>query len=67
MPRAKCDAVLGARLTGAGFGGCAIALIQPGHREEVAAHVRKVFEQRFSVTPGFDLLRIGNGPGEITP
>lgn len=61
-----CDAVLGARLTGAGFGGCAIALIQPGHRDEVAAHVRQVFERRFSVVPGFDLLRIGGGPGEIT-
>lgn len=61
-----CDAVLGARLTGAGFGGCAIALIQPGHRDEVSDHVRKVFEKRFSVVPGFDLLRIGGGPGEIT-
>ena len=61
-----CDAVYGARLTGAGFGGCAIALIQPGHRDEVAAHVREVFEERFSVVPGFDLLRIGGGPGEIT-
>jgi galactokinase len=61
-----CDAVFGARLTGAGFGGCAIALIQPGHRDEVAAHVREVFEERFSVVPGFDLLRIGGGPGEIT-
>ena len=61
-----CDAVFGARLTGAGFGGCAIALVQPGHGDEVAAHVREVFKERFSVVPGFDLLRIGGGPGEIT-
>lgn len=61
-----CDGVLGARLTGAGFGGCAIALIRPGYRDQVAAHVGKVFASRFGVEPGFDLLRMGNGPGEIT-
>lgn len=60
-----CEGVLGARLTGAGFGGCAIALIRPGYREQVAAHVGKAFADRFGVEPGFDLLRIGNGPGEI--
>jgi len=60
-----CDGVFGARLTGAGFGGCAIALIAPGHRERVAAHVSEVFAERFGVEPGFDLLRIGDGPGEI--
>jgi galactokinase len=60
-----CDGVFGARLTGAGFGGCAIALIEPGHRERVAAHVSEVFGARFGVEPGFDLLRIGDGPGEI--
>lgn len=62
-----CEGVFGARLTGAGFGGCAIALIRPGHREQVAKHVRAVFSARFGVEPGFDLLRIGNGPGEVTP
>lgn len=62
----SCEGVLGARLTGAGFGGCAIALIRPGFLERVAAHVGKVFAARFGSQPGFDLLRIGNGPGEIT-
>src|SRR5690606_1887880 len=33
-----CDGVFGARLTGAGFGGCAIALVEPGRSGEVAAH-----------------------------
>jgi len=62
----SCDGVFGARLTGAGFGGCAIALIRPGYREQVAARVGEVFAERFGVQPDFDLLRIGNGPGEIT-
>ncbi|MEZ6037670.1 MAG: galactokinase [Planctomycetota bacterium] len=60
-----CEGVFGARLTGAGFGGCAIALLEPGRSEAVAAHVAEVFEARFGVVPGFDLLRVGDGPGEV--
>ena len=60
-----CDGVFGARLTGAGFGGCAIALIAPGARESVEAAVRDAFFDRFGVEPGFDLLRVGDGPGEL--
>jgi galactokinase len=58
-------AVYGARLTGAGFGGCAIALIQPGSSGVVGRAVAEPFAQRFGVSPSFDLLRIGSGPGEI--
>lgn len=60
-----CDGVFGARLTGAGFGGCAIALVAPGEQQRVAARVREVYCDRFGVEPGFDLLRGGDGPGEL--
>ena len=60
-----CEGVFGARLTGAGFGGCAIALIAPGCREHVEANVRAVFQERFGVEPGFDLMRAGGAPGEL--
>ncbi len=60
-----CDEVFGARLTGAGFGGCAIALVQGGASAAVAARVGEVFQGRFGVEPAFDLLRVGNGPGEV--
>jgi galactokinase len=59
-----CDGVFGARLTGAGFGGCAIALCRPGVTDAVSAHVAQVFRARFGVEPGFDVLRVGSGPGE---
>ncbi len=57
--------VFGARLTGAGFGGCAIALVRPGASGAVAERVAEVFVQRFGVMPTFDVLRIGSGPGEL--
>jgi galactokinase len=60
-----CDGVFGARLTGAGFGGCAIALVRPGAAEAVQQVVGAAFRQRFGVDAGFDLLRSGPGPGEI--
>lgn len=60
-----CEGVYGARLTGAGFGGCAIALIEPGRREQVAQQVTVAFVEQFGVQPSFDLLRIGDGPGEV--
>lgn len=57
--------VFGARLVGAGFGGCGIALLRPGASEAVGAEVRATFEQRFGVTPEFSLLRNGTGPVEL--
>lgn len=61
------EAVFGARLTGAGFGGCAIALLRPGGSSAVARVVAEQFTARFGTAPGFDLLRVGTGPGEIEP
>jgi galactokinase len=61
----ECGAVFGARLTGAGFGGCAIALLEPGTADGVRERVATAFRARFGVDAGFDLLRNGTGPGEL--
>lgn len=57
--------VFGARLTGAGFGGCAIALIEPGSAERVIPPVRDDFARRFGVEPGFRVLAAGGGPRRV--
>ncbi|MCU0867151.1 MAG: galactokinase [Planctomycetes bacterium] len=60
-----CEGVFGARLTGAGFGGCGIALVRPGQAEVVARTVGDAYRARFGFDAGFDVLRIGSGPGEL--
>lgn len=44
--------VWGARLTGAGFGGCAIVLCRPEARQRVAAELSEKFTDRFGRAPG---------------
>ena len=60
-----CEGVFGARLTGAGFGGSAIALIAPGCAESVSAAVAARYEAQFQVAPRFEVLHAGSGPREV--
>ncbi len=43
--------VVGARMTGGGFGGCAVALVRPEAVGAVAAHLTDSFAERWSRTP----------------
>lgn len=46
-----CDGVLGARLTGAGFGGNAIVMTRKGASEDVERSIRSSFAKRFDRIP----------------
>lgn len=51
------DGVLGARLTGAGFGGCVLVLARSGtFGETERTRVAAAFEQRFGVEPRFEVV-----------
>lgn len=57
--------VLGARMTGAGFGGCAIAIVA---KDQVAAFQKNVgttYEQTIGYAPTFYVAEIADGPSEI--
>lgn len=43
--------VYGARMTGAGFGGCVVALVQPRACDAVIADLQGAYRQQFGITP----------------
>jgi galactokinase len=59
--------VYGARLTGAGFGGCAMAVAEPGTYERSAESIARGYEERFGLRPQVSRLRPGGGPVELDP
>jgi galactokinase len=48
----RADGVIGARMTGGGFGGCVVALVATPAVSGVTAHLRSRFAQRFGRLPG---------------
>jgi galactokinase len=48
---AEEDGVYGARMTGAGFGGCAIALVDADHAHQVAGRLADEYPQKTGKTP----------------
>jgi galactokinase len=49
----KIRGVHGARMTGAGFGGCTVNLVEPGAVDEFQARLSGAYKQRFQKTPLF--------------
>ena len=43
--------VYGARMTGGGFGGCIVALVQPRSVEPLSEHLKRTYPQRFGKEP----------------
>ena len=57
--------VLGARMTGAGFGGCSIAIVKEGCVEDFIAKVGKVYKEKIGYEASFFVATIGDGPKRI--
>ena len=58
--------VLGARLTGAGFGGCVVILAQSALSERLSEAVASDFERRFGHRPAIEIFAGDEGPRELT-
>lgn len=51
----------GARLTGAGFGGCAVALVQPGSEQAVADAIFEKYPKAANIWPEVYISQAGSG------
>lgn len=60
-----CEGVIGARMTGAGFGGCAVALCRSENTKAVTEKVGKVYTRETGLTAAFYIAAPGDGPKEV--
>lgn len=58
---------IGARLTGAGFGGCVVALVQRNHADNCAALTLGEYRQRTGLEPQAFVVRAVAGAGPVGP
>lgn len=57
----KQEGVLGARMTGAGMGGCAIALVNEDKVEAVKSAIQKIYTDKIGYAADFYVAKIGDG------
>jgi len=61
----QTDGVYGARMTGAGFGGSAIALVKTSARDTVIEQVRESYRKKTGIDGSFHICRISDGAGVL--
>lgn len=61
----QVDGVLGARMTGAGMGGCAIALIHKQAVDEAQTFIADQYKDKIGYLPSFYVAEIGDGAKKI--
>ena len=62
----KQEGCLGARMTGAGFGGCAIALVRNDKIGAFIENVQKEYEEKIGYEAGFFACETGNGVARVS-
>lgn len=58
----KQDGVIGARMTGAGFGGCAVSIVKTDKVEDFIKNVGNAYKEKIGYDADFYAVEIGNGP-----
>lgn len=61
----KIDGVLGARMTGAGFGGCTVNLVEKKSINQFQRMVMEEYKQETGIQPEIYVCQAENGAGEI--
>ena len=58
----KQDGVIGARMTGAGFGGCAVSIVKENCVDTFIENVGKVYQEKIGYAADFYVVEMGDGP-----
>lgn len=58
----KQEGVIGARMTGAGFGGCAVSIVENDAVEAFIESVGKAYQEKIGYCASFYVVEVGNGP-----
>ncbi len=61
----KVDGCIGARMTGAGFGGCAVSIVKDEAVDTFIDRVGKAYLEKIGYAADFYVVDIGNGPEEV--
>ena len=61
----KQDGVIGARMTGAGFGGCAVSIVKTDKVDNMIQKVSKSYKEKTGYNADFYVVDIGKGPEMI--
>ena len=61
----KIDGTVGSRMTGAGFGGCTVSIVEEGAVERFIDQVGKAYQAKTGLTASFYVTAIGDGGREI--
>ena len=60
------EGVIGARMTGAGFGGCAIAVVEKDHVDSFKKNINAIYREKVGYEATFYTAAIGDGAKEIS-
>ncbi len=61
----KQEGVYGARMTGAGFGGCAVSIVREAYIDAFIRNVGKEYEERIGYPASFYVVEVGDGPIQL--
>ncbi|HKL80863.1 MAG TPA: galactokinase [Mobilitalea sp.] len=61
----KQEGVIGARMTGAGFGGCTVNIVKDVWVDQFIKEVGRTYEEKLKYKADFYVVEIGDGPREL--
>ncbi len=61
----ECEGVLGARMTGAGFGGCTVSIVKDENVEAFINTITTKYTEAIGYSPTFYIVTTANGTGKI--